>query len=267
MWLGIVSLFPELVAQAADSGVVGRAVRNGIVDLRLFNPRSYTTDKHQSVDDSPYGGGPGMLMMVEPLLQAVEAARECAPVAPRVIYLTPQGAPVDQQRVSELSREQSLVLVAGRYEGVDQRFVELAVDEELSIGDYVLSGGELPALVLMDAMVRLLPGVLGNAASAEEESHLDGLLDYPQYTRPENVRGLPVPELLLSGDHRAVARWRRQQALLHTWRKRPDMLAERPLDDRDRLLLNVVLTEVMKQELGGAFAAVEETEGAKKQDH
>ena len=259
MWLGIVSLFPDLVRQVGEAGVVGRAVRGGIVGLHLFNPRDFTTDRHQSVDDRPYGGGPGMVMMVEPLLAALEAARAQALAdvgcEPRTVFLTPQGEPLSQARVAELSEEPALTLIAGRYEGVDQRLVELAVDEEISIGDYVLSGGELPALVLMDAMARLLPGTLGNASSVAAESHLDGLLDYPQYTRPENVRGLGVPDVLLSGDHAAVARWRRQQSLRQTWRKRPDMLAQRPLADADRRLLE------------DSFAADEETPRAKEQDH
>ena len=259
MWLGIVSLFPDLVRQVCDVGVMGRAVRGDVVGLRVFNPRDFTTDKHQTVDDRPYGGGPGMVMMVEPLLAAVEAAqsqaRAEAGVNPRVVFLTPQGTPLTQSRVADFSEDPALILIAGRYEGVDQRLLELAVDEEISVGDYVVSGGELPALLLMDAIVRLLPGTLGNACSATSESHLDGLLDYPQYTRPENVRGLGVPELLLSGDHRAVARWRRQQALHRTWQKRPDMLAHRKLDDADRRLLEEI------------FAADKETERAKKQDY
>lgn len=256
MWLGIVSLFPELVRQVADAGVIGRAVRGAIVELHVFNPRDFTSDKHQTVDDRPYGGGAGMVMLVEPLLAALEAARARAVsdvgAQPRVVFLSPQGAPLSQARVHELTEDPALVLIAGRYEGVDQRFVDLAVDEEISIGDYVVSGGELPALVLMDALVRLLPGTLGNASSAIAESHLDGLLDYPQYTRPEKVRGLGVPEVLLSGDHRAVDRWRRQQALYRTWQKRPDMLAHRKLGDADRRLLEET------------FAADEETDRAKE---
>lgn len=256
MWLGIVSLFPDLIRQVGDTGVIGRAVRGSIVDLHVFNPRDFTTDKHQTVDDRPYGGGPGMVMMVEPVLAAVAAARAQARADvgadARVVFLTPQGARLSQARVAGLSEDPALILIAGRYEGVDQRLVDLAVDEEISVGDYVVSGGELPALLLMDAMVRLLPGTLGNSSSVIDESHLDGLLDYPQYTRPENVSGLGVPEILLSGDHRAVARWRRQQALRQTWQKRPDMLAHRKLDEADARLLE------------DTFAADEESERAKK---
>jgi len=256
MWLGIVSLFPDLIRQVADTGVIGRAARNGIVNLQVFNPRDFTSDKHQTVDDRPYGGGPGMVMMVEPLLAAVEAAhavaRQEAGNSAKVVFLTPQGTQLGQSRVAELSEHSALILIAGRYEGVDQRLLTLAVDEEISVGDYVVSGGELPALLLMDAMVRLLPGTLGNASSVIDESHLDGLLDYPQYTRPENVRGLGVPEVLLSGDHGAVQRWRRQRALQGTWQKRPDMLAHRELDEADVRLLE------------DTFAADEETRYAKK---
>ena len=263
MWLGIVSLFPELIREVADAGVLGRAVRNGIVDLKVFNPRDFTSDKHQTVDDRPYGGGAGMVMLVEPLLAAVAAARDQAKrdvgVLPRVVLLSPQAPRLTQAKVQALAETQALVLIAGRYEGVDERFVELAVDEEISIGDYVLSGGELPALVVMDALARLLPGALGNSASAIAESHLDGLLDYPQYTRPENVRGLGVPEILRSGDHRAVQRWRRQQALYQTWQKRPDMLAHRKLDDADMRLLD--------ESIAASVAAEQETDRAKKQNH
>lgn len=237
MWLGVVSVFPEMIRSATAAGVLGRAVTRGVLSVACFNPREFATDRHRTVDDRPYGGGAGMVMMVEPLLAAIAAAKQAAPAAPRVLYLSPQGRRLDQSRVVALAREPALILLAGRYEGVDQRVVELAVDEELSIGDYVLTGGELPAMVLMDAMSRYLPGTLGNAASAIEESHLDGLLDYPHYTRPENAGGRGVPGVLLSGDHEAIRRWRRQQALAATWRRRPDMLAGREWSAEDRALL------------------------------
>lgn len=244
MWVGIVSLFPELVHAVTSYGVLGRAVERQIVDLEIIDPRSFTSDRHQSVDDRPYGGGPGMVMLTEPLFAAVAEARERfavsgadhAAAALPVIYLSPGGEKLDQRLAAELAAQPGMVLIAGRYEGVDERFVEAAVDREISIGDYVVSGGELPALVLLDAVARLLPGTLGNSASAAMESHLDGLLDYPHYTRPEKQAG-EVPAVLLSGDHAAIAKWRRQQALLRTWQRRPDMLAERQLSKTDRELL------------------------------
>lgn len=252
MWCGVVTLFPEMFRAAADAGILGRAIHTGLVNLQLFNPRAFAVDRHRTVDDRPYGGGPGMVMMVEPLLGAIGAAREAAKRsagaqsdAPRVVYLSPQGAPLTQARVKTLAGLPGLILVAGRYEGVDERVLGSAVDEELSIGDYVLSGGELPALVVLDAVARLLPGALGNAASALEESHLDGLLDYPHYTRPEigpsGNRESVVPPALLSGDHEAIRLWRRRQALLRTWLRRPDMLVGREWSEEDRRLLEEAL--------------------------
>lgn len=243
MWFGIVSLFPEMFRVATESGVLGRAVTSGVLAVEVFNPREFATDRHRTVDDRPYGGGPGMVMMVEPLLAAIDAARQAAPAPARVIYLSPQGRPLDQNRVQSLAQESAVILLAGRYEGVDERVIELAVDEELSIGDYVLTGGELPAMVVLDAVSRQLPGTLGNAASSVEESHLDGLLDYPHYTRPENVGGRVVPPELLTGDHGAVARWRRQQALWRTWQRRPEMLVGRDWSAQDRDLLTAALAE------------------------
>lgn len=249
MWMGVVSLFPEMFRTATASGVLGRAVEQGVLTLELFNPRDFTHDRHRTVDDRPYGGGPGMVMMVEPLLAAIDAARAAWAErdgeggAPPVIYLSPQGRRLDQQVVRELSRPPALILVAGRYEGIDERVVEAAVDAEISIGDYVLTGGELPAMVLMDAVSRYLPGTLGNAASSVEESHLDGLLDYPHYTRPENTGGRAVPSVLLTGDHGAVQRWRRQQALYRTWQRRPDLLAGRDWSPQDRALLGDMLDD------------------------
>ncbi|MFU8815715.1 MAG: tRNA (guanosine(37)-N1)-methyltransferase TrmD [Pseudomonadales bacterium] len=251
MRLSVVTLFPEMFRTATDSGVLGRAVTAGVVQLGLFNPRDYTSDRHRTVDDRPYGGGPGMVMMVEPLLAAIDAAKAACleqagaaagpTLPPRVIYLSPQGRRLDQAKVRALAAEPGLVLVAGRYEGIDERVVESAVDEEISIGDYVLTGGELPAMVLLDALSRHLPGTLGNQASSVEESHLDGLLDYPHYTRPENVGGKAVPAVLLTGDHGAITRWRRQQAFWRTWQRRPDMLIGREWSDEDRELFAKLL--------------------------
>jgi tRNA (guanine37-N1)-methyltransferase len=248
----VISLFPEMFAAVTEFGVVGRAIRSGGLALEIFNPRDYARDRHRTVDDRPYGGGPGMVMQVEPLLQALAAARSgwqrhagggSAATPPRVIYLSPQGQLLTQHRVDELVDAPALILLAGRYEGIDERTIALAVDEELSIGDYVLSGGELPAMVVIDALSRQLPGTLGNVASAKEESHLDGLLDYPHYTRPEITRGLDVPPVLLAGDHAAVRRWRRKQALGRTWERRPELLAGRAWSDEDRALLLEYLAE------------------------
>jgi tRNA (guanine37-N1)-methyltransferase len=254
MWLGIVSLFPDMIRTLAHAGVVGRAMDNGVLDLEVFNPRDFAQDKHRAVDDRPYGGGPGMVMLVEPLLAAIAAARQVAAAAvakgaasagaaPKVVYLSPQGPRLTQRRVGELAERDALILVAGRYEGIDERIAELGVDEELSVGDYVLSGGELPALVVLDAVCRLLPGTLGNSASVIDESHLDGLLDYPHYTRPETTRGRNVPAVLLSGDHKAIRRWRRKAALQRTWERRPDLLNGRALSSEDRQLLNETLQD------------------------
>jgi tRNA (guanine37-N1)-methyltransferase len=243
MWIGVVTLFPDLVHAVVSTGVLSRAVAQGGLQIAAFNPRDFATDRHRTVDDRPYGGGPGMVMMVEPLLAAIDAARTAAPAPARVVLLTPQGTRLDQQRVTGLSREPALVLVAGRYEGIDERLVALAVDEEVSIGDYVLTGGELAAMVVTDAVARFLPGTLGNEASRLAESHLDGKLDCPHYTRPERVRGLEVPAVLLSGDHRAVDRWRHREALRRTFERRPDLLVGRMLSDDERTLLDEVLTD------------------------
>jgi len=219
-------------------GVVGRAIDRKQAQMHLWNPRDYTQDIHKTVDDRPYGGGPGMVMMVAPLLAAIEDAKAEAPQS-QVVYLSPQGKRFDQMAAQQLIESQSgLILVAGRYEGVDERLVETVVDVEWSIGDYVLSGGELPAMVMMDAMIRLLPGVLGHEDSAVQDSYINGLLDCPQYTRPERVEGLNVPEVLLSGDHEAIRRWRLQQALGRTWLRRPDLLEQRVLSDEEQNLLD-----------------------------
>ena len=233
----LVTLFPELAEAALGVGVLGRAVRNGRLACALVNPREHADDPRKSVDDRPFGGGPGMVMLVAPLRRAVRAARQRAAAGAPVILLTPQGERFDQRVAAELAATRGFILVAARYEGVDERFVAAEVDRELSIGDFVLSGGELAALVVLDAVARLLPGALGNPRSAHAESHADGLLDHPQYTRPEVCAGRAAPSVLLSGDHGAVERWRRGQALARTWRRRPDLLLDRPLDAADRALL------------------------------
>ncbi|MDA1077407.1 MAG: tRNA (guanosine(37)-N1)-methyltransferase TrmD [Proteobacteria bacterium] len=237
MWFGVVSLFPEMFELARGYGVLGRAMTAGSVIIEVFNPRTYTSDRHQSVDDRPYGGGPGMVMLYEPLVQAIEAARTAAPSEAEVVYLSPQGQTFTQKDAREVSNRESMILICGRYEGIDQRVIERVVDRQLSIGDYVLSGGELAALVVIDAAARLLPGTVGNQASIIEESHLDGLLDYPQYTRPEIAGGLSVPAVLMSGDHNAIKAWRRDKAVEQTYRLRPEMLTGRKLTEEERLAL------------------------------
>jgi len=236
MRFDVISLFPEMFA-AMRQGVTGRAIERGQVTLQLWNPRDYADDAHRTVDDRPYGGGPGMVMMVEPLRQAIQVARTAVPES-RVLYLSPQGRSLDQAAVREMAAEPGLVLLAGRYEGVDERLIDAFVDEEWSIGNYVLSGGELPAMVLMDAVIRLLPGVLGHADSAEQDSYADGLLDCPHYTRPEEIEGSAVPEVLLSGNHELIRRWRLQQALGRTWLRRPDLLEGRRLSGEEQVLLD-----------------------------
>ncbi|MCB1774588.1 MAG: tRNA (guanosine(37)-N1)-methyltransferase TrmD [Gammaproteobacteria bacterium] len=236
MRFDIVSLFPDMF-DAMRHGVTGRAIERGLVDVCHWNPRDYTDDVHRTVDDRPYGGGPGMVMMVEPLREALQAATAAAPDS-RVVYLSPQGRRFDQAAAAGMAALPGLVLLAGRYEGVDERLIEAYVDEEWSIGDFVLSGGELPAMVLMDTVIRLLPGVLGHADSAAQDSYADGLLDCPHYTRPEQVEGRTVPEVLLSGNHERIRRWRLQQALGRTWLRRPDLLRDRRLSDEEQQLLD-----------------------------
>jgi len=238
----VVTLFPELVTQALAFGVLGRAVARDVLTVETIDPRQFATDLHRTVDDRPYGGGPGMVMKAEPLRQAVELAVLRVPDAWRV-YLAADGRPVDQARVAALARLPGLVLVAGRYEGVDERFVECCIDETISVGDLVLSGGELPALMLIDAMARLLPGTLGCAESAEHESFTTGLLDWPHYTRPEVWEGRPVPPVLLGGNHAEIERWRRRQALGRTRARRPDLLDAREVTREERRLLEEYAAE------------------------
>jgi tRNA (guanine37-N1)-methyltransferase len=237
MRFDIVSLFPDRVVDMAMAGVTGRAVERGLVDLRLWDPRDYAQDRHRTVDDRPYGGGPGMVMKFEPLRDAIRAARADVEIPARTLYLSPQGRLLNQRQVVEFSECPRLILVAGRYEGIDERLIEAEIDEEWSIGDYVLSGGELPALVLFDAVVRLLPGVLGHAESALQDSHMEGLLDCPHYTRPEWIEGREVPEVLQSGNHEAIRLWRLRQSLERTRLRRPDLLEKADLDREQRLLL------------------------------
>ena len=236
MRIDVVSLFPVLVEAVLTCGVTGRAVERGLLSVAVRNPRDYTRDKHRSVDDRPYGGGPGMVMQVEPLRKAIQAARGKSGQA-KALCLSPQGQRLDQQAVNRLAQEPHLILVAGRYEGVDERLIELEIDEEWTIGDYVLSGGELAAMVMIDTLARLQPGALGDDESAVQDSFMRGLLDHPHYTRPEQVDGLSVPKVLQSGDHGAVRRWRLKQSLGRTWLRRPDLLDDEQMDEEERALL------------------------------
>jgi tRNA (guanine37-N1)-methyltransferase len=243
MRIDVVTLFPEMVAQAAAIGVTGRALERGLWRLGVWNPRDFTTDNHKTVDDRPYGGGPGMVMLAEPLAQAIAAARAAqradGVTAPRVLYLSPAGVPLTHARVMALATAPAAgyVLLAGRYEGIDERLLQREVDEEVAVGDFVVSGGELPALMVIDAIARQLPGALNDAQSAHEDSFVDGLLDCPHYTRPEVYAGLPVPEVLLSGHHEKIRRWRLQQSLRRTRERRPDLMAGRVLSKEEAALL------------------------------
>ena len=240
----VVTLFPEMFAALTASGITSRALESGLWSLTTWNPRDFATDNYRTVDDRPYGGGPGMVMLAEPLNRALEAVRKSGG-SEKTIYLSPQGKKLDHPRVMQLVRERAVTLLCGRYEGVDERLLRRRVDEEISIGDFVLSGGELAAMALKDAVVRQLPGALGDSASLIEESFADGLLDCPQYTRPETYAGERVPEVLLSGHHENIRRWRLKQALGRTWLRRPDLLAVRRLNDEESRLL-----EEFRQESG-----------------
>jgi tRNA (guanine37-N1)-methyltransferase len=239
----VITLFPDEMAGLVGLGVTGRAITDGRVAFRAWNPRDFARNRHRSVDDRPYGGGPGMVMTVEPLRSTIKAVRAEIDQPCRVSLLSPQGRRLDQRGVRELAARENLVLLCGRYEGIDERLVALEVDEEWSLGDYVLSGGELAAAVIIDAALRLQPGVLGDALSAGQDSFSEGLLDYPHYSRPESVEGLEVPAVLLSGDHQAIERWRRKQALGRTWQRRPDLVDMNRLDARSKELLEAFIRE------------------------
>ena len=243
MRIAVVSLFPEMFDAVSRYGITGRAVEEGRLELVLCNPRDHATDRHGTVDDRPYGGGPGMLMKIDTLEAAIGEAKTALGVPGKVVYLSPQGRRFDHALAKELAAQPGLVLVAGRYEGVDERLLDAEVDEEISIGDYVLSGGELAAMVVVDAVSRQLPGVLGHAQSAEQDSFAEGLLDCPHYTRPEEYRGRRVPEVLLSGNHELIRRWRLKQALARTLERRPDLLEERALTPEEEELLADVRAE------------------------
>lgn len=244
----VVTLFPQMLDAVTEWGVTGRARERGLYQLVAWNPRDFTSNAYRTVDDRPYGGGPGMVMMAEPLAKALASARQRQKSAgvknPRIVYLSPQGRLLEHARVAEYAREEGLVLLAGRYEGVDERVIQTSVDDEVSIGDYVLSGGELAAMVLIDCVVRQLPGVLGDAESASQDSFVNGLLDCPHYTRPEVFEGAAVPQVLLSGNHAEIARWRLKQALGRTWQRRPDLLARRALSAEEQALLDEYRKEV-----------------------
>ena len=243
MRINVVTLFPQMFQALTDYGITGRAMQRGLVELQTWNPRDYSEDVHRTVDDRPYGGGPGMVMMVGPLRAAIRDARASAGKGTRVVYLSPQGRKLTQRGLQELANREEIVLVCGRYEGVDERIISAEVDEEWSIGDYVLSGGELAAMVMIDGMTRLIPTALGHEDSADQDSFVRGLLDHPHYTRPEEVEGMPVPDVLLSGDHKAIERWRNKQALGRTWLRRPDLLESLDLDQEQQILLTEFIRE------------------------
>ena len=246
MRIGVVSLFPEMIATIVEYGVVGRARCRDLLTLDIENPRDHTDDVHRTVDDRPYGGGPGMVMKFEPLARALQAARARLPEASPVICLSPQGEVFDQAKARRYAALPGMILLAGRYEGIDERLIESQVDEELSLGDFVLSGGEIAAMAVIDAVVRMLPGVLGDDASAEQDSFMEGLLDCPHYTRPEVIEGKSVPDVLTSGDHARIARWRHKQALGRSFLRRPDLLEKLDLSDEQQKLLDEFLKEQSK---------------------
>ena len=241
--VGVISLFPEMFKAITDSGITGRAVKQGLLSLQAWNPRDFTEDKHRTVDDRPYGGGPGMVMKVEPLRKAIKAARDTLGEGAKVIYLSPQGRQLNQQGVELLVENEKIIFIAGRYEGIDERLIKAEVDEEWSIGDYVLSGGELAAMVMIDTLVRQVPGALGHEQSAKEDSFAEGLLDCPHYTRPEVLEGEVVPQVLLSGDHEKIRLWRLKQALGRTWQRRPELIEQRELTRKEEDLLASFIAE------------------------
>ncbi len=241
--IGVISLFPEMLEALHCGGITARALKKGIIKLSTWNPRDFTQNKHRRVDDRPYGGGPGMVMQVEPLRATIKAALNTMGNDTRVIYLSPQGQRLDQAGIRTLLNNKKMLFISGRYEGIDERLIERDIDEQWSIGDYVLSGGELPAMVIIDALVRQLPGALGHKDSAIEDSFYNGLLDYPHYTRPEEIDGQKVPAVLLSGNHSEIARWRKKQALGKTWLRNPSLLEKIELNLEQQTLLNEFITE------------------------
>lgn len=247
MQVGIVTLFPDMFAAVTQFGITGRACREGIMQVQCWNPRDFTTDRHRTVDDRPFGGGPGMLMKTEPLQAAIHSAKRALPEPASVIYLSPKGRRLDQQGVEELASRQNLVLVCGRYQGIDERVLATEIDEEWSVGDFVLSGGELAAMVLLDAVTRYQPGALGHEDSAERDSFATGLLDCPHYTRPQEFAGLSVPEVLTGGNHEQIRKWRLKQSLGITWLRRPDLLESllerQALDSEQQALLKEFISE------------------------
>lgn len=244
MWFGVVTLFPELFS-TLESGITGRALKEKLIQIACWNPRDFTDNKYRNVDERPYGGGPGMVMMAQPLQAAIQTAKKAAPVKPKVILLSPQGKKFSQKTAEQWLAEKSILFVAGRYEGVDERLITLEIDEEWSVGDYVLSGGELAAMIMIDVMTRLVPGALGHEDSAPQDSLSSGLLKFPQYTRPEVFQGISVPEVLLSGNHAVIERFRLKQSLGKTWLKRPDILLEKNLS-KDELSLLMEFVEELK---------------------
>lgn len=242
MRIDVITLFPELVQAVIEHGVVGRAANKGLLQLVVWNPRDYTSDRHRTVDDRPYGGGPGMLMKVEPLQDCIHAVKQQNPQA-RLIYLSPQGRLIKQGLINQVATQQNLILLCGRYEGIDERLIQQEVDEEWSIGDYVISGGELAAMVCIDAITRQIPGALGHEDSAAMDSFSQGILDCPHYTRPESINGIKVPDVLLNGHHQQIQDWRDRQAVGKTWLRRPDLLEQATLDERQKKLLEEFITE------------------------
>ncbi len=250
MRIGVVSLFPEMFDAITQFGVTGRAVTQNKLSVDYWNPRDFTSDKHRTVDDRPYGGGPGMVMKVEPLQGAIEAAKKKLGSNTKVIYLSPQGRKLEQEQLQQLATRESMVFVAGRYEGIDERLIAQCIDEEWSIGDYVLSGGELAAMVMIDGVARLLPGVLGDEESAQQDSFMAGLLDHPHFTRPERLLNQSVPKVLMGGDHEAIRKWRLKQSLGRTWLRRPDLLEMASLSSEQKALLEQFIAEYGQEEVG-----------------
>lgn len=243
MRFGVVTLIPEMFSAITDYGISSRAVKQELVSLSYWNPRDFTADRHRTVDDKPYGGGPGMLMKTEPLVAAITAAKESMQGQVKTIYLSPQGKPLNQAAIEQMAKGPDLVLVCGRYQGVDARVIDSVIDEEWSLGDFVLSGGEVAAMALIDALIRLQPKALGDEDSALQDSFSGGMLHWPEYTRPSDYKGAAVPEVLLSGDHQAIARWRHKQSLGATWQKRPDLLDKTELSTEQRQLLDEFIDE------------------------